>query len=295
MQTTTNYGLKTYQSSDLFNPLIVENANMETLDTGLKAISDRSIGRATELVSSGVHAITLIDTDCVTFKFVATGNFTEGETFTLNGITINANYPDGTPLKTDAFKTGAVVMASRNADDSVLTFYLSSVGGVAPDSAKLGGEIPAYYATKSYADGIKSTADNASTLIQKKALVNVYYDSSSQKLYKVNADGTQGGEIVMSRELDFANAVELAGTNAGAISYTTAKAGALIGKARSNSTTQGHVTLDGINTFSVPSSSSGWNDIQFTCIQNIGAGTVISSSVSCGTDTNYKLHFVPYK
>lgn len=224
MQTTTNYGFKTYQSGDLFNPLTVENANMETLDTDLKAISDRSIGRATELVSSGVHAITLLDTDCVTFKFVATGNFTEGETFTLNGIAINANYPDGTPLKTDAFTTGAVVMASRNADDSVLTFYLSSVGGVAPDSAKLGGELPAYYATKDYADGIKSTADSASALIQKKALVNTYYDSSTNKLYVVNSDGTQGGEIVMNRKLNFSNKQELT-TSA----ITTSKDGTILG------------------------------------------------------------------
>ena len=295
MQTTTNYGLKTYQSGDLFNPLTVENANMEALDTDLKAVSDRAIGRATELVSSGVHAITLLDTDCVTFKFVATGNFTEGETFTLNGIAINANYPDGTPLSTGAFITGAVVMASRNADDSVLTFYLSSVGGIAPDSAKLGGELPAYYATKSYADGIKSTADSASALIQKKALVNTYYDSSDHKLYIVNSDGTKGAEITMSRELDFANAVELAGTTVGAFNYTTTKAGALIGKVRSNTSSAGHITIDGTNALPIVQSGIGWADQQLTCVQNIGAGSVISSSVQCGTDTNYKLNFVPYK
>lgn len=203
MQTTTNYGLKTYQSGDLFNPLTTENYNTEKLDTELKGIDDRTIGRATELVSAGVHAITLLDTDCKTFKFTATGNYDALETFTLNGISINAYMPDGSALQADAYKTGAVVMCSRNSDDSALTFYLSSVGGIAPDSEKLGGELPAYYATKSYADGIKSTADSASTQIQKKALVNTYYDNSVNKLYIVNADGTKGAEIPMGVQSNF--------------------------------------------------------------------------------------------
>lgn len=203
MQTTTNYGFKTYQSGDLFNPLTTENFNTEKLDTELKAVDDRTIGRATELVSGGVHAITLLDTDCKTFKFTATGNYDALETFTLNGIAINAYLPDGSALQADAYKTGAVVMCSRNSDDSALTFYLSSVGGIAPDSEKLGGELPAYYATKSYADGIKSTADSASTQIQKKALVNTYYDTSDKKLYIVNVDGTKGDEIPMGVQSNF--------------------------------------------------------------------------------------------
>ena len=197
METTTNYGFKTYQSGDLFNPLTTDNYNMEKLDTELKAVDDRTIGRATELVSGGVHAITLLDTDCKTFKFTATGNYDALETFTLNGISVNAYLPDGSSLQADAYKTGAIVMCSRNSDDSALTFYLSSVGGIAPDSEKLGGELPTYYATKSYADGIKTTADTASVQIQKKALVNTYYDTSVKKLYIVNADGTKGSEIDM--------------------------------------------------------------------------------------------------
>ena len=294
MQTTTNYGLKTYQSGDLFNPLTVDNANMEAIDTDLKAVSDRAIGRATELVSSGVHAITLLDTDCATFKFVATGNFTEGETFTLNGIAINANYPDGSPLATDAFKTGAVVMASRNADDSVLTFYLSSAGGVAPDSAKLGGELPAYYATKSYADGIKTTADNASTLIQKKALVNTYYDTSTNKLYVVNSDGTQGGEINMGGSvLDFANAVELTSSSAWTINHTASKDGAIFYKLLSSASDARKLLINSKTVAVINGSASSAYD---GAIYGIKAGDVITSSGTVGaTNTMRFFTFVPYK
>lgn len=281
MQTTTNYGYKVYQSGDLFNPLTTNNVNVEAIDSDLKAVSDRAIGRATELVSQGVHAITLLDTDCTTFKFTATGNFTQGETFTLNGVAISGYMPDGTPLSTDTYKTGAVVMASRNADDSALTFYLSSVGSVAEDSERLGGQLPSYYATKTYADGIKTTADNASTLIQKKALVNTYYDTSTNKLYVVNSDGTRGAEINMSKELDFANKVEITTT-----AYTTVKAGALIG-----SINQGKSVM--INNDAVVTSMNQTGGGVVFNIPNIGSGESIKLSASI--DASCHVYFIPYK
>lgn len=207
METTTNYGLKKYQAGDLFNPLTVNNPNVDDIDTNMKAISDRAVGRATELVSQGVHAITILDTDCKTIKWVATANFTAGETFTVNGIQCNAYLPSGEALGTNAYVSGAQVIASLNDDNSAMTVYVpQGAVAVASDSERLGGKLPAYYATKSYADGIKSTADNASQLIQKKALVNTYYDSSAKKLYQVNSDGSRGGEINMSRpNLDYAH------------------------------------------------------------------------------------------
>lgn len=286
MQTTTNFGLKEYESGDYFNPLTVENYNTGKIDTEMKAVADKTIGRATELVSGGVHAITLLDTDCKTFQFTATGNYTAPETFTLNGIAINAFMPDGSALTTDAYKTGAVVMCSRNSDDSALTFYLSSVGGVAPDSLRLGGQLPAYYATKSYADGIKTTADNASTLIQKKALVNTYYDTSDNKLYIVNADGTKGSEINMgARELDSANRQALTTS-----SITVNKDGVLIGHPLSNDTSNGNIMVDGHALCEFPSSS---RQPSFTFIDCIKAGQTLS--VSRALNANYQLYFVPYK
>ena len=121
METTTNYNLKKYQSGDLFNPLTVNNPNLDDIDTDMKAISDRAIGRATELVSQGVHAITLLDKDCKTFKFVATGNYSAGETFTVNGIQCNAYTPSGSALTSNAFVTGSVVIGSLNEDGTAIT------------------------------------------------------------------------------------------------------------------------------------------------------------------------------
>lgn len=293
MQTTTNYGFKTYQSGDLFNPLTTENYNSEKLDTELKAVDDRTIGRATELVSGGVHAITLLDTDCKTFKFTATGNYDALETFTLNGIAINAYLPDGSALQADAYKTGAVVMCSRNSDDSALTFYLSSVGGIAPDSEKLGGELPAYYATKSYADGIKSTADSASTQIQKKALVNTFYDTSVNKLYLVNVDGSKGVEIPMgTRLLDYANAVDITPSTRVPLDYTPTKDGVLIIACRTISGDT-RLYIDNKPITHIPSE----NDITPFTIEGIGANSHIYTLGNMYEDTtgSRMVSFVPYK
>ena len=279
METTTNYGLKTYEAGDLFNPLTTDNVNMETLDTDLKAVSNRAIGRATELVSQGVHAITVLDTDCKTIKWVATANFTAGETFTVNGIQCNAYLTSGEALGTNAYVSGAQVIASLNDDNSAMTVYVpQGAVAIASDSEKLGGELPSYYATKAYADGIKSTADNASQLIQKKALVNTYYDSSDSKLYKVNSDGTQGGEIKLMPTLDFNNATLLSTTP-----LTTNKAGAVHGAIRNATLTIGGKPFN--------TSANSWNDVTAMHIDFIPAGTTISLSA---TPSHGNIYFIPY-
>ena len=151
MQTTTNFSLRKYESGDLFNPLTVNNPNLDDIDTDMKAVSDRAIGRATELVSQGVHAITVLDTDCKTIKWVATANFTAGETFTINGIQCNAYLPSGEALGTNAYVSGANVIGSLNDDNSAITIYVpQGTVAVASDSERLGGQLPSYYATKDY-------------------------------------------------------------------------------------------------------------------------------------------------
>lgn len=159
METTTNYELKKYQSGDLFNPLTVNNPNLDNIDADMKAISDRAIGRATELVSQGVHAITLLDTDCKTFKFVATGNYSAGETFTVNGIQANAYTPSGSALTSNAFVTGSIVLGTLNEDGTAITFYVTG-SAVADDSLKLGGELPSYYATQTDMTSAKTDITN---------------------------------------------------------------------------------------------------------------------------------------
>lgn len=207
MSTTQYLNLNKPSGSDLVNPLTDTFPNWDIVDNAYHGLDIRAIGRATELVSQGVHALTVLDSDCKTIKWTATANFTAGETFTVNGIQCNAYIPSGEALGTNAYVTGAQVIGSLNDDNSAITIYVpQGAVAVASDSERLGGELPAYYATKAYADGIKSTADSASNLIGKKALVNTYYDSSVRKLYEVNTDGTLGGEISMGTPLlDYAN------------------------------------------------------------------------------------------
>lgn len=281
METTTNYGLKKYQVGDLFNPLTINNPNVDDIDMDMKAISDRAVGRATELVSQGVHAITILDTDCKTIKWVATANFTAGETFTVNGIQCNAYLPSGEALGTNAYVSGAQVIASLNDDNSAMTVYVpQGAVAVASDSERLGGELPSYYATKSYADGIKSTADNASQLIQKKALVNVYYDSSAKKLYRVNSDGTVGGEVPMNKELDFANKVDITSAE-----YTTTHVGCLIGTLIASSGSK-EIFIDS-NSISRTSTTP-----VFINVQGLPVGTKLR--LDSNLPANYHMYFVPY-
>ena len=39
MENTTNYGLRKYQTGNLFNPLTVNNPNLDDIDADMKAIS----------------------------------------------------------------------------------------------------------------------------------------------------------------------------------------------------------------------------------------------------------------
>lgn len=150
MQTTDNLGLKLYEGTDLFNPLVVENPNCETLDEVIKAISDQAVGSATELVTGTVHALTrgLDDADRNVFIFTATSNFTAGDTFTLDGQQVSALTVAGTQLASNCYIIGSSVLVHKR--DTLLTFYVSET--TAKDAEKLGGELPSYYATDSDLD-----------------------------------------------------------------------------------------------------------------------------------------------
>lgn len=152
MQTTDNVGLKLYEGTDLFNPLVVENPNCETLDEVIKAISDQAVGSATELVTGTVHALTrgLDDGDRDVFIFTATSNFTAGDTFTLDGVQMSALTVAGTQLSSNCYIIGSSVLVHKR--DTLLTFYVSET--TAKDAEKLGGELPSYYATKTGLDAV---------------------------------------------------------------------------------------------------------------------------------------------
>lgn len=216
MQQSTNFNFNIPEGGDLVNLLTQLIPNWTNLDGILKGVQDSTFQNATENVSLGVHAITRLNSDAKLLKWIATANFEAGDTFTIDGIATPASLPSGEALGEDCYVAGAVVIAALNADESALTVYVTTgTIAVASDSERLGGELPAYYSTKAYADSIKSTADAASDLITKKTLVNTYYDASVDKLYQVNADGTQGNEIKR-----FKNYTRLATHSGATASYT---------------------------------------------------------------------------
>lgn len=145
MNTTTHYSLKQYEGSDEFNPLAVDVPNLADIDSAMYANAVNSVPDATHVLSGTVHAIVRSNPDATLFKFQATADFTAGDSFTVDGIAYTAQTTSGDQLSTNAFVEDAVVLCALEGSD--FTLYVNNMG-TAPDSAKLGGELPSYYATQ---------------------------------------------------------------------------------------------------------------------------------------------------
>lgn len=156
MTQTTYYEFNKPEGTDLVNPLVDTNPNWDKLDNDLHEFNERSIANCTEVVTLGVHAISRLDTTSKFLKWIATANFTAGETFTVDGLVVAASTPAGATLATGAYVTGSVVLACLNADNTAMTIFVSGTN-VATDSERLGGELPSYYGTA--ADVADNTTD----------------------------------------------------------------------------------------------------------------------------------------
>ena len=146
MNTTTNYGLKQYEGSDEFNPLDVDVYNNAIIDGAMHDNAVNSVPDATHILSGTVHTIIRSNPDAPMFKFVATADFTFGDSFTVDGIAYTAQTTSGDQLQTNAFVEDATVLCCLEGSD--FTLYVNNMG-TAPDSAMLGGELPSYYAKQS--------------------------------------------------------------------------------------------------------------------------------------------------
>lgn len=154
---TTHYGFNKPEGTDLVNPLVDTNPNWDDLDAVLHEFNERSIANCTEVVSLGVHTISRLDTTAKFLKWIATANFTAGDTFTVDGLPVAAATPAGAALATNAYVTGSVVLACLNADNTAMTIFVSGTN-VATDSERLGGKLPSYYGTAS------DVSDNATDI-----------------------------------------------------------------------------------------------------------------------------------
>lgn len=130
MQYTTHYNLNLPEGTDIVNPLIQDNPNYSAIDTALYDNKLRVIGNATHTKTGTNHAITLADSDIVAFKFVATGDYVTGDTFTVDGVTVTARVADGSTIPNGAFKINSTVMAVL---DGTLLNLTNVAGSVDPD------------------------------------------------------------------------------------------------------------------------------------------------------------------
>lgn len=144
MDTSTYFGLNLVTGADKVNPLTVDRPNYEKIDEQMHKNQIASVLEATELKSGTVHAITCLTEGAVFFRFTATSDYAAGDTFTFNGTPVSAVLPDGSGLQQGAFKINGTVLCSIIG--TLLTVYSFTASGIAADSEKLGGQLPAYYA-----------------------------------------------------------------------------------------------------------------------------------------------------
>lgn len=157
---TTNYGYNISEGSDLVNPLVDIFPNWESIDSDLKDVSDDAVGRATELTTGTVHALTRSDTGRNVFVFTATSNFTAGDTFTLDGTQVSALTPAGEQLATGCYIIGSDVLVAVHG--TLMTMYVSPTK--VADSDKLDGHDSTYFAT---ASGVSDLSDDLDAVSDK--------------------------------------------------------------------------------------------------------------------------------
>lgn len=111
MQYTTHYNLNLPEGTDIVNPLVQDNPNYSAIDAAMFANKQAVIGTASEIVSGTVHAITRSNTDSDYFKFTATGNWTSGDTMTVDGSPVSVYLSDGTTPASGAYIINTEVLA----------------------------------------------------------------------------------------------------------------------------------------------------------------------------------------
>ena len=148
MKNTTNYNLKQYEGAYLFNPLTVEAQNVQAIDAGMYANKTAAVQTATELKSGTVHALTRSVPGAAVIRFVATSDWTSGDTCTVDGVQVTTLLTTGETLPTGAWKINANVLAILNG--TVLTVFTSTPtgGGGEIDADTLQGHDAAYFMSR---------------------------------------------------------------------------------------------------------------------------------------------------
>lgn len=186
MKNTTNYNLKQYEGADLFNPLTVEAQNVQTIDAAMFANKTAAVQTATELKSGTVHALTRSVPGAAVIRFVATSDWTAGDTCTVDGVQVTTLLTTGETLPTGAWKINANVLAILNG--TVLTVFTSAPtgGGGDIDADTLEGHDAAYF---------MSRADGALKSVGSSVLLNAanWAQSGEKYVQTVAVGGVEAG------------------------------------------------------------------------------------------------------
>lgn len=143
---TTHFKLIKPEGNDLFNPLSLENPNWDKIDAAMWANEITGVQTATELKSGTVHAITVPNEDGAMFRFVATSNWTAGDTCTVNGAQVSALLPNGQTLPDGAFVINSNVLCCLVG--TLLTLFVGGGGASGDvDAATLEGHPASYFGT----------------------------------------------------------------------------------------------------------------------------------------------------
>ena len=135
---TNNYHLNIVEGSDLVNPMSVDNPNYQAIDATMYANECASVGTATELKTGTVHALTRTKNNQTTFKFRATSRYALGDTFTVDGSAVTAQYVDGTTLKDGCYIIGSEVICTLNGTQlTIYATYIPEANNVPFDDANV--------------------------------------------------------------------------------------------------------------------------------------------------------------
>lgn len=124
MSLTPNYGFNIPTGTDAVNLLTQNYPNFTSLDSILKTIELTGITTATCTKVGTVFQLVRTNSAINVIRFVATGNYAAGDTFTIDGVAVTATAVDGSSIPGGAFVINQSVMAILNG--SVLTVLVSS-------------------------------------------------------------------------------------------------------------------------------------------------------------------------
>lgn len=127
MATTTNFNLPYPEGSEIYNPLITEPVAMPIIDGQMRENQLAAIQEASHVKQGTNHAITLAVADSTRFVFIASDDYTTGDTFTVDGQDVTVRVPNGEAPKTGCFKINSAVVCILDSGILTLETYNKTV------------------------------------------------------------------------------------------------------------------------------------------------------------------------